>query len=269
MTTPSQLMAQPSFPEIYERFLVAPIFAPWVGAIFEEVGLGPGDRLIDIACGTGIVARTAREQFGPSARVVGVDISPDMLEVARKVEPSVDWRAGNAMDLPLQAGEIFDVAVCQQGLQFFPDRAAAVAQMRRALVPGGRVAVATWRPDDEIPLMRDLRLAAERFVGPITDARHGFGEPGPVEELLRAAGFRDIRSRTLAMTLRFGPEAPFVRLNAMPLLGMSARGKEMAEEDRKRVVEEIAAAGEVVMEGYRDGSGIPFEMRTNLTTGRA
>jgi ubiquinone/menaquinone biosynthesis C-methylase UbiE len=75
--------------------------------------------------------------------VVGVDVSPGMLEVARSVAPAITWRDGSALDLPLAAGERFDVVTCQQGLQFFPDRVAAAQQRRRALAPGGRLGVAT------------------------------------------------------------------------------------------------------------------------------
>ncbi|WGR98602.1 methyltransferase domain-containing protein [Bradyrhizobium sp. ISRA443] len=180
-------MTQASFPEMYERWLVGPLFRPWAEAILAQVGLSPGDRILDVACGTGVVARVARERLGDAGHVVGVDVSPDMLAVARAVAPRIDWREGNATALPLRDGEQFEIVVCQQGLQFFPDKPAAAAQMRRALAKGGRLAIATWRSDDEIPFVRELRRVAERHVGAVVDQRHGFGDAAPLEVLPASA----------------------------------------------------------------------------------
>src|SRR5690349_7068610 len=138
--------AQQSFPEMYEQALVGPMFSLWADPLLDEAGLGPGDRVLDVACGTGIVARRARARLGAAGTVVGVDINPGMLAIARRVAPDVEWREGSASALPLQPNERFDVVTCQQGLQFVPDRGAAVHEFRRALAPTGRVAISTWRP---------------------------------------------------------------------------------------------------------------------------
>ncbi|HWP24887.1 MAG TPA: methyltransferase domain-containing protein [Xanthobacteraceae bacterium] len=266
MTLPSYAMNQPSFPEMYERWLATPLFRPWAELTLDEIALAPGDRVLDIACGTGIVARVAKERLGAAATVVGIDISPDMLAVAHAVAPGIDWREGAAAALPLQAGERFDVVVCQQGLQFFPDKPAAAAEMRRALAQGGRLAVATWRSDDEIPFFRELRLIAERHLGAIADNRYGFGDAAALETLLRDAGFTGVRSKIVARTIRFEDGAPFLRLNAMALVGMSAAGKQMAEQDRKRAVATIVNESEPVLRAYTDGSGLAFRLSTNLAT---
>jgi ubiquinone/menaquinone biosynthesis C-methylase UbiE len=204
---------------------------------------------------------------GAKGKVVGIDLSPAMLAVAREVGPGIDWREGDAAALPLQDGERFDVVVCQQGLQFFPDRPAAVRQMHRALGPGGRVAVSTWRPDQEIPLCLELRYAAERHLGPVNDRRHSFGEGGPLEDLLREAGFRDVRSKTLSRTIRFSDGSVFARLNAMALVSMSTAGPNISDEERGRLVTSIVRDCADVMRPYTDESGLAFEMRTNLATG--
>jgi ubiquinone/menaquinone biosynthesis C-methylase UbiE len=260
--------AQLSFPEIYEQALVQPLFRPWVDATLDAVALKRGDRVLDLACGTGIVARTAMERLGGNGVVVGIDASPLMLAVARRVAPDIDWREGSAGELPLRSGEQFDVLVCQQGLQFFPDRLAAAGEMRRALTAGGRLAVSTWRPDEEIPFGLELRRVAERHVGPIHDRRHGFGEAAPLEAVLGAAGFRDVQSRKLSRTIRFGDGALFVRLNAMALVGMSADAKSMKDEERERIVAAIAADSGEVLNRYTDGRGLAFEISTNLATAR-
>jgi len=105
-------MDQASFPEMYERWIVGPLFRPWAELTLDEMKLSPGDRVLDIACGTGIVARVAKERLGTAGHVVGVDISRGMLAVARQVAPDIEWREGNAIDLPLLEKEPFDVIVC-------------------------------------------------------------------------------------------------------------------------------------------------------------
>ncbi|TPI76628.1 methyltransferase domain-containing protein [Mesorhizobium sp. B2-8-9] len=261
-------MGQASFPEMYERWLVGPLFRPWAEVTFEELKLSPGHRVLDIACGTGIVARVARERLGAAGYVLGIDINADMLAVARTVAPDIDWRVGNAGALPLHDGEQFDLIVCQQGLQFFPDKSAAAAEMRRALAQGGRLAVATWRPDEEIPFFRDLRRVAERLLGPVVDLRHSFGNAAPIEVLLRDAGFHDVRSRTISRRIRFEDGAPLLRLNTMALVGMSAAGKAMADQERKHVVEDIMSGSAPVLQSYADGSGVAFELSSNLVTAK-
>lgn len=268
MILPSYAMGQASFPEMYERWLVEPLFRGWAVLALDAVALSPGERVLDVACGTGIVARVAKERLGETGGVVGIDISPDMLAVARSVAPGIDWRQGNAAALPLHEGEQFEVVVCQQGLQFFPDKPAAAAQMRRALETGGRLAVATWRSDEEVPLLRDLRRVAESHLGAIADQRHSFGEAGPLEALLRAAGFHDIRVSTISRTIRFADVEVFPRMNAMALVGMSAAGKTMDDQERKRVAETIASESAPVLRAYSDGSGLTFELSTNLATAK-
>jgi len=261
-------MDQPTFQEMYERWLVGPLFRPWAELTLTELEVAPGDRVLDVACGTGIVARVARERLG-ATRVVGVDVSPDMLAVARAATPDVDWREGDAAVLPLGDGEAFDVVVCQQGLQFFPDKPKAVSEMRRAMASGGRLAVTTWRPDAEIPMMHALRQVAERRLGPISDRRHGFGEAAPLEALLRDAGFANVRSRTVTRTVRFPDAAPFLRLNAVALVGLSSTGNAMTGEDRRRVVEAIVSESAPVAASYAEGAGLAFALSSNLATAEA
>jgi len=268
MSLPSYAMNQSSFPEMYEQWLAGPLFRPWAEMTLDEVKLVPGDRVLDIACGTGIVARLASERLGTAGDIVGIDVSPDMLAVARRVAPDIDWREGNAGALPLRNGEQFDVVICQQGLQFFPDKSTAAAQMRRALKPGGRLAVATWRSDDEIPLFRDLRYIAQRHLGAIADQRYSFGDAAPLEALLRDAGFHEVRSRTISRAIRFNDGAPLLRLNTMAFVGMSAVGKGMGDEERQRVVEAIISDSAPVLQSYTDESGLVFDISTNLATAK-
>lgn len=268
MNLPSYAMDQVTFPQMYERWLVGPLFRPWAEVTLDEVRLSEGDSVLDIACGTGILARVARERLGRIGHVVGVDISSEMLAIAQAVTRAVDWREGNAGALPLREGEQFDIVACQQGLQFFPDKPTAVAQMRRALAPGGRLAVATWRSDDEMPFFRELRGVAERHLGTILDQRYSLGDVASLETLLREAGFDKVRSQVLSRTIQFDADVPFLRLNAMALVGMSLAGKDMNDQDRKSVVEQITHESMPVQQAYCVGSALAFELKTNLATAK-
>jgi ubiquinone/menaquinone biosynthesis C-methylase UbiE len=262
-------MNKTTFPEAYERWLVDPLFRPWAEVILDELELSPDDRVLDIACGTGIVSRVAVERLRPAGSIiVGVDASSDMLDVARRVAPDIGWRQGDAGALPLRDGEQFDVVVCQQGLQFFPDKPGAAAEMRRALARGGRVAVATWRSDEEVPFFRELRSVAERRLGAVADERYGYGEAAPIEALLRDAGLRDVSSRTVTRTIRFEDGAAFLRLNTMALVGMSAAGKLADDLQRKRLADAIVNDSAHVTQRYTDQSGLAFELGINLVTAK-
>jgi ubiquinone/menaquinone biosynthesis C-methylase UbiE len=264
MTLP---FGQLSFPEMYEQELVGPVFRPWAGPLLEDAELAPGDRVLDVACGTGIVARTAKERLGHTSTVVGVDINPGMLAVARRVAPNIDWREGDACALPLGESEQFDVVVCQQGLQFVPDKPAAVRQMRRALAAGGRLALSAWNPDENFPVLLELRRIAERRVGPIVDRRHSLGQT-ELQSLIRDAGFREVRSKKSSRTIRFDDGPLFVRMNAMALVGMSAASKELNDENRAQVVQAITRDSDEVVRANTDEQGFAYEIGTSVVTAR-
>jgi ubiquinone/menaquinone biosynthesis C-methylase UbiE len=266
MTLPFDRM---SFPEMYERSLVVPLFQPWAEDLVGRLGVADRDQVLDIACGTGIVARLARQRVGVAGRVVGVDASPQMLAVASKAAPDVEWREGNAAALPVGADDRFDVVTCQQGLQFFQDKPTAAREMRRVLKSGGRLGVAVWRGLDDNRLFEELHAIAERHVGPLVDARHGFGDPDALSRLLTDAGFGDVHVDRLAKTARFPDGATFIRLNTMALVGMSAAAKTMDERTRAEVVDQIAADSTPVLSRYSDAGELVFDLASNVAIARA
>jgi len=268
MAEPPYAMNQPSFAEMYERHLVGPLFRPWAEVLLDRVQLGAGDRLLDLACGTGIVARLARDRLGDTGRIVGADLSPLMLSVARTVAPGIEWREANAASLPFERDE-FEVVTCHQGLQFFPDKPAAVREMRRVLVRGGRVAVATWGALEDASCFLALHRVAERHLGPITDHRHSFGDGTALAGLLADAGFHDVHVERMSRPLRFDDPATFVRMNAMALVGMSAGGKALTEEQRGNRAATIASESADVLPRFADGTGIAFAITANVATARA
>ena len=123
--------------EAYERYLVPAFFGPFADRLIELAEPRAADRMLDVACGTGIVARRVASCV---ARVVGLDLNPAMLEVAWAADPAIEWLAGDAGAMPVP-DRSFDLVLCQQGLQFLPDRAAGLRELRRVLAPGGRLAV--------------------------------------------------------------------------------------------------------------------------------
>jgi ubiquinone/menaquinone biosynthesis C-methylase UbiE len=260
------LFATMSFPEIYERMLVGPLFRPFAEDLIARLNPGRQDRLLDVACGTGIVARVARERMGAAAPIVGVDASPQMLAVARRVDPTIDWREGNAMALPVHEGERFSLLTCHQGLQFFADKTAAVLQMRRVLLPEGRVAIGTWRPLAELACLRELHPIAEQQLGPVVDARHSFGDADELARLLIDADFGDVQVETISHDVRMPDGMMFARLNATALASMSANGKTMTEADRQQAIERIVNNSAATIAKYSRAGALVIELSANVAT---
>src|SRR5215208_1372728 len=183
--------------EIYEQHLVPTVFGPWAAELIEAASPRPGERVLDVACGTGVVARLAAERVGADGKVVGLDLNPGMLAVARAVASPrpIDWREGSAVALPLEAGA-FDLVLCQQGLQFFPDRLTALREMHRVLAPGGRLGLATWRPLQHSPGFVVMAEALGSHVGPeaaaLTQAPFSLGDVKELGALVVGAGFQDV-----------------------------------------------------------------------------
>jgi ubiquinone/menaquinone biosynthesis C-methylase UbiE len=257
-----------AFPEIYERFLVGPLFRPFAEDLIARLQPGPQDSLIDVACGTGIVTRVARTPMGRSARIVGVDAAAPMLAVARANDSTIDWREGNAMALPVADDERFTILTCHQGLQFFPDKSAAVRDMHRVLAAGGRLAIGTWRPLADVPLVNELHQVAEKHLGPITDSRHSFGDADAIATLLKDAAFHDVRVETVSHDIRMPDGAIFARLNASALASMSATGKTLSPAERDDVVGRIVSDSMPTVAKHTKDGGLAFALSTNIATAR-
>jgi ubiquinone/menaquinone biosynthesis C-methylase UbiE len=262
----ARLFAATTFPEIYERVLVGPLFRPFAEQLIARVALTRGDSVIDVACGTGIVARVARERLGPGASIVGVDMAPAMLAVAQTVDSTIEWRRGNAIALPVSADERYTVLTCHQGLQFMPDKPAAIREMRRVLAPGGRVAIATWCSLPDLPGMTALNAVAERHVGRIVDSRHSFGDAGTLKTLLAEGGFDDVGVQTVEHDVEFTDGPLFARLNAMAVIGMSDTGKAMSEAERGELAGRIAAESQHEIASATKSGKFMLPLSTNIAT---
>jgi SAM-dependent methyltransferase len=151
--------------ERYEEAFVPAFFAQWAPLLCEAAGVHAGHRVLDVACGTGIVARTAADIVGPAGAVVGLDVNDAMLTVARRQRPDLEWRQGRAEALPFADGT-FDVGLSQMALMFFPDRRAALSEMARVVTAGGSVGVAVPAPLERQPGFVPLVDVAVRHSGP-------------------------------------------------------------------------------------------------------
>lgn len=200
--------------EMYQQHLVPTMFVPWARVLVKRAGLRAGEQVLDVACGTGAVARQAAEVVGRGGRVAALDLNPAMLAVARTVPhpegAGIAWHRGSAQDLPF-ADETFDAVCCQQGLQFFPDPALALREMRRVLAPGGRTALLVSQAIERNPLYHHLNEAARRRLGvPAYAAPFALGEAERLQELLRGAGFQRTEVWPETLQVRFPSAEQFV-----------------------------------------------------------
>ena len=187
--------------DVYERELVPAVFAQWAPLLIDLACPDKGNRVLDLACGTGIVARMVATRVGRTGAVVGVDLNPGMLKVAAAAlrqpqdDATVEWREASADKLPFQ-NALFNVVYCQLGLQFFADRATALREVHRVLVAGGRVALMVWRGIHESPGFAALAEALERHVGQaaasIVRAPFGLSDADELTALVRNAGFQEV-----------------------------------------------------------------------------
>ena len=198
----------------YEELMVPGLFAPWASHLVQSANPQPGERVLDVACGTGIVARTIALRVGSGGSVVGLDLSPDMIDVARAAAEAegvaVEWRASPAERLPFP-GDSFDLVLCQFGLMFFTDRHAALAEMRRVLRPGGRVVVSVWQGLDRHPFYQKLHDASSRRLGKSSvGAVFSLGDSDELRSLLTAAGFVDVEIEPVSITARYSNPPEFL-----------------------------------------------------------
>jgi len=190
--------------ERYERYKVPRNHAPVARLLLERVALRPGQRVLDVACGTGIVARLAAPCVAPSGSVVGLDLNEEMLTVARACAAeaglAIDWRQGDAGELPFDKGA-FDAVFCQQGLQFFRDKAGALREMRRVVVAEGAVALSVFVASAyNVALSEALARYAGATVAARCMAPFALGDRALLTAIVSDAGFGEIDIQTAAFT---------------------------------------------------------------------
>jgi len=258
--------------QAYEDYFGPAIFEPLTQVLLEYAPPQLGERVLDLACGTGIVARRVAPMVGAGGLVVGVDINPGMIEVAQ-AQPApegapIEWRQGDALmlDLPDSA---FDVVLLQQGLQFFSDRPAGARRMRRVLADGGRVVLAVWQGLERHPLYEALVDAEVPHLGALgvpvsreeVGAPFSLGDADDLRTLLTDAGFRDIEIASRSIEARFATPGRFVERMEF---AYAAVVPQFVEDPAAfaAYLETIGRETKAIVERYREGDWIAVPMHT-------
>ena len=198
----------------YDTVLVPLLFDPWAVDMVEDLQPWDGRHVLDLATGTGILAQHLAHRVGTHGRVIGADINAAMLELARQrcadAPVAVEFVESPAAPLPLGDAEV-DVVVCQQGFQFFPERAATAAEMLRVLRPGGRVAVSTWCSVDECEFIgaicRALESIGEADLSTLMRVPFDHMSDAELRRHFEGAGFEGVRVDRRKRELIMGQEA--------------------------------------------------------------
>jgi ubiquinone/menaquinone biosynthesis C-methylase UbiE len=256
-----------SAPEVYQRHFVPAIGGPLATDLVETAGIRAGQRVLDVACGTGVVTRLAAERVAPSGHVAGADINAAMLETARSLsagtEPPIEWYETAAEAMPLPDAS-FDVVLCQLGLQFMRDKEAALREMRRVLVPGGRVFISVPKL---MPFFDVTHEAIAKHIDPETASFvhlvFSLGDGAALEWLLKDSGFDDVTVRPETKALHLPPAADFLwqYIQSTPL-APSIMG---ADENRRMALERDVVGG---WQPWAAGGGMTYQQRMLVASGR-
>lgn len=251
-------------PAAYEERLVPVLFRPWARRIADAVPARNGQRVLDVACGTGILAREIAERAGFRGTVLGLDINPDMLVIARRAAPGIEWCAGNAEAMPFDDGS-FDTVVCQFGLMLFDDPVAALREMWRVLAPGGRLAVAVFDGVERNPAYAAMipvyRERAGASVGDTLRVPFSMGDAAHLSALFATASIAPATVRDEAVTVGFADVRQMVLADVegwFPFAGI-----DLDEETVRAVVDE---AGRGMARFMTADGGLEFEVRARIAT---
>lgn len=257
--------AQVAAASAYEEFFVPALFQEWAPRVIAAAGIQPGHRVLDVACGTGVLAREAVSRTGPTGSVAGLDPNPGMLAVAARLAPGIEWRQGTAESLPY-ADRSFDAVVSQFGLMFFTDRRQALGEMLRVSAPRGHLAVAVWDSLDHMPAYAALVALLQRVAGrQAADALRApfvLGERNELTGLFAAAGVASVAVATHRGRARFPGVRAMVEADLrgwLPVMGV------VLTEDRiGRILEE---ADDVLGPYVTSEGAVTFESSAHIVTG--
>ncbi|WP_421856877.1 class I SAM-dependent methyltransferase [Oricola sp.] len=236
--------------EIYDRFFLPALFARWADTVANAASIKPGDRVLDVACGTGILTLAAARRAGVSGKATGLDRNPDMLAQARAKSNAIDWQEAMAEALTFADGT-FDAVVSQFGLMFFEDRQKALEEMQRVAKPGGRIAVAVWAGFDQTPGYAAMAALLERLFGAeMASALHApyrLGDIAALEAMFAAAGLDGAEVRLVEGEAEFPSIAEWVHTDI--------KGWSLADviDDDQYALLQSEAAGELA--GFTDAEG--------------
>lgn len=252
----------------YERTIVPVFTDPWAADLLDAVEVKPGERVLDVGCGTGIVARHAARRVGVSGSVAGADINAAMLAVARELtddlDPPIEFHQAPADALPFPDGS-FDAVLSQAVLQFVPEPAAALAELQRVLRPGGRLGLITHRPIEHQPGYRALAAVVTRHVGveagEVLRSPYTLGDGERLRALVTGAGFAEVRVRIHVTEVRFPSTQELLRAetSSSPLGDLIDR---LDADVRAALLDDVAGA----LRPHTDDGGVIFPFETMWVT---
>ena len=267
MTTSDGWNIPGSWVEIYETIFVPAMMGEWAPRVIALINPQPHEHILDVACGTGALTRTVAKSIGLTGRVVGLDLSPDMLAVARGLAPqesrtaSIEWHEGDVSDLPFE-DKTFDIVFCAFGLMFFPDKVTALKEMRRVLKPDGCIALSVWGPISKCPGQFAIREVWERHFGAEEAAgfsvQHSLGDPQMVQSLLHDADFRCVLIQPTMGAVSLSSPDHLVR--SYGALG----GPQADEQTRAKVIAEVSTA----LQPYVSAIGLEYPIEAILASAR-
>lgn len=192
--------------EVYDEFFLPALFSAWAPRVVTAALLEPGMRVVDVACGTGVLAIEAARVVSPGGEVVGVDLNPEMLAVARQKASEVEWLEAPAESLPLDS-DSFDAVLSQFGLMFFEDKHAAIREMWRVLRPSGRLVIAVWDSLENTPGYAGITSLLARLFGDavaeLLKSPYALGDPDTLQSLLASSGVEGAEVKRVAGEARF------------------------------------------------------------------
>ena len=269
MTINSEWQLTDNAAVLYERYLVPIIFVPWAQYLLANHVPKIGSNVLDAACGTGIVGRMAKARVGATGRVVGVDLNAGMLAVAREASSAagdnIEWIEAEICQVPL-GDNSFDIAYCQQGLQFFPDKVAALQEIRRLLKPGSKCIVVVAQSLDHNPLMSSQVNALTKHIG--EDAAAGIravcnlSNKEEITELFEKAGYVEVEAQTVDLTLTHPDGREFIKYGILstPIAGIISN---WSDNERNNLVNDILSG----FGQYFDGQSLIFPHVANVVSG--
>lgn len=200
--------------ESFERYIVPALFEPWAEKLIRFAQPRPGEHVLDVACGTGIVARRITPLVAPSRMVAGIDFNPNMVRVARQAAEReglrIAFREGRAEHLPF-GNASFDLVTCQFGLMLFDEPSLALREIRRILRPGGRLVLSVWQAMDRHPFYQQLHEASLRRLGTsVVASVYSLGDSSRLLQLLTAGGFQQVQIDPVTITANFPEPEEFL-----------------------------------------------------------
>lgn len=264
MNEPS-LQSQIEAARAYESLFVPALFGQWAPRVSDLAQLQPGQRVLDVACGTGTLAREAAARVGPGGYVAGIDPGAGMVAVARELAPDVDWHTGVAERIPFP-DDSFDAVVSQFGLMFFSDRDEAVREMVRVLKPEGTLVVAVWASLASTPAYAAEAELFHRLAGPeagnAVRAPYALGDADTLATLLRRNGLARPDVRTVRGEARFASIRVMVEADLrgwLPVMGVH-----LAEAQIENILLEAQAA----LGPFETADGVIFEAPALIASAR-